>query len=213
MRLHTFSTIKLLALASLALAGVAGLVGVGGCGAPFLHGPSLADAPAVRDDGLVGQWTMTGDTTTHATIVERPTGGNAYAVSLDVHYKGEFKAAVTLELVLTDIDGGRYADLFLARPERDKLVATYGLLVVPVHQVMRFQRTGDELRVWPFDGAWLERNASVGGEGGFSSDRLVIGGSETAVLTAPSGQVRAFIAKYGQDPRAFGDPFVFRRAK
>lgn len=79
--------------------------------------------------------------------------GGPYMVALTVQHEGESKTSLTLELTLTEIDGPRYADLFLARAERDRLVGTYGFLAVPVHQVMKLSRDGDELRVdassWP----------------------------------------------------------------
>jgi hypothetical protein len=182
-----------------------GLGLAGGCGAPFLH-PAVMPGSTAWDPGLVGEWTSAGETVVRAVISEKSEG--AYSAALTIHHKGEFKSSIELDVSLTDIGDARFADLFLARGERDKLVGTYGFLVMPVHQVMKLARDGDHLRVWSFDGDWLERHA---GGNGFTSDRLVVGGGEIAVLTAPTAQVRAWIAKNAGNPGAFDPPTEFAR--
>lgn len=186
---------------------------IAGCGTTFLHSASGPEA-AIRDPGLAGEWTTTGPTITHAVIGEpreragASGDGGSYMVAITVQHEGETKTSLALELTLTEIGGARYADLFLARSERDRLVGTYGFLAVPVHQVMKVSREDDELRVWTFNGSWLEGTANGGM---FSHDRITIGGGEVELVTAPTDQLRELIARHGNDAAAFGDPMVFRR--
>lgn len=182
---------------------------IAGCGSPFLHS-AAGSGPAIQDDGLTGEWTKIGPTTIHANISEPSEGAGIYSVGLSVQDAGELKTSLSLELTLTEIGGNRYADLFLARADRDRLVETYGFLAVPVHQVMKISRTGDELHVWSFNGSWLEGTAQ---EGKFSHDRITVGGGEVQMVTAPTDQVRQLIARRGNDATAFGEPMVFRRVR
>jgi hypothetical protein len=184
---------------------VAALGLIGGCGAPFLHS-AAEGGTGVVDSGIAGEWVTSGQTTTRVTIREGV--GGRYLATLTVHDKGEFKTSLGVDLTLNDIGNARYADLFLSREDRDHMVQTYGFLAVPVHQTVKLRREGDELRVWQFDGRWLERNAV---NEGFASDRMVVGGGEMTVVTAPTDQVRASIAKNGDKAEVFGEPLLFRR--
>lgn len=181
-----------------------GSFAVGGCGSPFLHSAASSGA-SVRDPGLVGEWVTRDDTVARAVI---DSAGDQYTVSLTVHHKGEFKSALKLELNLTDIGEARYADLFLSRDDRDKLVGTYGFLAVPVHQVMKLSRSGNELRVWTFDGSWLEGQTKAGLIG---QERVTVGGDSTIMITGSTEAIRQMLAKYGNDPKAFDDPMIFYR--
>lgn len=182
-------------------------LGTTGCGSPFLHPAASA---STSDPGLVGEWATVQPMEIRASIATPRSGsaGTGYTVALTVHDHGEFKTAMSMDLVLTDIDEGRYMDLSLSRPERDKLVGTYGFLVVPVHQVMKVTREGDTLTVWPFRGDWLEEHAA---SAAFSHDRVAVGGGDVAMVTAPTERVRELLARCGKDSRAFSDPIVFRR--
>ena len=187
---------------------------IAGCGTPFLHSAS-GNGPLIRDPGLAGERTTAGAPTTHAVIHDPKDSaggggdGGPYVVALTVQHDGESKTSLTLDLTLTEIGGARYADLFLARAERDRLVGTYGFLAVPVHQVIKISRDGDELRVWSFNGSWLEGTAQGGM---FSHDRITVGGGEVEMVTAPTDKVRELIARHGNDGAAFAEPLVFRRS-
>ncbi len=175
-----------------------------GCGSPFLHPAATGGAP-VHDAGLAGEWATDGPTVSRVLVREDE---GRYDVSLTVRHEGETRTSLELDLSLTDIGGARYADLFLDESERDRLVGTYGFLVVPVHQTVRIARAENELRVWFFDGAWLERKARAGA---LSDDRVVIGHDAVTLVTAPAEEVRAFIARHAGEPGAFGEPVLFRR--
>jgi hypothetical protein len=135
--------------------------------------------------------------------------GRGYTLSLTVYNDQRVQAALTIDLLLTDVGKTRYADLFLSRPERDKLVGEYGFLAVPVHQVMKITRDGDTLTVWPFHSDWLEDRTT---SAAFSHDRVTIGGGDVSVVTASTDQIRELLARYGADAKAFSDPIQFHRA-
>lgn len=177
----------------------------GGCGTPFLNSAATSNS-LVNDPELVGEWTSEGDTITRAKIASQSAG--KYEVILTVHHKGEFKSQVDLDVTLTDIGEARFWDLYLARSSREKLVSTYGFLAVPVHQIMKISRMGNELRVWNFNAAWLDSTAKSEKIG---SNHIALGGGEVSMVTAPTDQVRDLILRHANDPAAFEAPIVFRR--
>jgi hypothetical protein len=188
----------------------AGFVAVGatGCGSPFLHSAAVV---STLDPGLSGEWASSEPVEVRAVIASSHSidaGGEGYNVSLTVHDKGEIKTTLQLDLMLTEIGGSGYMDLFLARPERDKLVGAYGFLAIPVHQTMKFVRTGDTLTVWSFRGDWLDDYAP---RDDFSHERVTVGGAEVPMVTASTDRIRRLLAQHGDDPNAFANPMVFHR--
>lgn len=179
---------------------------VTGCGAPFMQ-PLATSGETVRDSGLAGEWLSEGDTVCRATITETSEG--PYKASLDVHYKGQPKTTLQLDLSVVETGSNRYVDLFLAKEEREKLVNEYGFLALPVHQIMKMSRQDDVLRVWTFDERWLGKQAAAAS---LPHDRFAIGGGEITVITAPKEQVRQLIAGEEQ-PGEFGEPIVFHRVR
>lgn len=186
---------------------------LGGCGTPSVH-TAAPLGETVRDDGIVGEWATSDPAaaTQIRAIITGPTAPttDVYPLSLTLHHEGKFKTSLNLEMRLTEIGRARYADLFLARSERDKIVETYGFLAVPVHQVLKIAREGDELRAWPFDGSWLERSDAATR---VSRERIVVGGGEILLITAPSEELRKLLALHGKDVKAFGDPITLGRLR
>jgi hypothetical protein len=189
-----------------ALVGIGMALGLSGCGAPFLHSAPMADA--VTDESIVGKWAAAEPMELDAVI--SATQGAPYSLSLTARDKGVLKTSLSIDLTLCRIGDGTYADLFLARPERDRVVETYGFLAVPVHQIMKISIGSDTLTVWRFRGEWLADAAQATP---FSHDRVAVGGGEVAIVTAPTPQIRELLAQHGNDPSAFGDPIVFRRVR
>lgn len=186
---------------------IVGILAAAGCGLPFLH---PAATVSTSDPGLVGEW-ATKDAMPMKAVIG-PTNpdsvDNAYAVMLTVQEGGKLKTALNLDLKLTDIEGTRYADIFLARPEREKLVGSYGFLVLPVHQVMKVAREGDSLTVWTFRGDWVEDNTTGAV---FSHETVTVGNGQVSLATAPTRSIRELLAQHGSDPGAFSKPIVFHR--
>jgi hypothetical protein len=185
-------------MVGLAIALIAGLTG---CGSPML---SPAATESLRDPGLAGEWAAADPMEIRAAISPADQVGGPYVVALTVHDHGEFRTALRLELIMTEVGGTRYADLFLARSERDKLVGSHGFLVVPVHQVMRAARDGDTLTVWPFRGDGT-------GDGSSPSQRVTVGAGEVSLVTASTDRIRETLARHGGEAGSFGDPIVFQR--
>lgn len=181
-----------------------------GCGAPSLNA-STVTGNRVADPGLAGEWIATEPMQIFATITAKPAPStDEFTASLTVTDKGTVRTSVAVELGISEIGGARYADLFLARSDRDRLVTTYGFLAVPVHQIMRIERAGDALTVRPFRAEWL-RDRPTGDT--VSHERVVVGGGEVIMITAPATEVHSLLADHANDPQAFGDPIVFHRVK
>ncbi|MCE2652841.1 MAG: hypothetical protein ACK51N_03965 [bacterium] len=176
-----------------------------GCSSPSLQGLTPAQS-LVEDPGLTGEWVTEGRTVTRVTI--SPGAGRSYRGTLTVAHDGEFKTGLDVEIRLTDIDSQRYADLYLAKAERDRLIGRYGFLVLPVHQFMALERQGDTIRVWTFNSDWLRRAADAER---FPCVGLPLGEGDVPVITADVDAMRAFLARRGRDPGARADPLIFRR--
>ena len=189
---------------------VLSVAALAGCGSPFLH-PASTGA-SLSDPGLIGEWVTSDDISVRAVVSGEPSeaADRPYSVTLTVRDKGDPKTTLTVDCTLTEINGSRYADLFLAQPERDNLVGAYGFLVLPVHQIMRVARDGDRLTVWSFRGDWLDDRAYAGV---VAHDRVTVGGGSVAVVTSSTERIRDLLARHGQDPKAFGDPIVFQRVR
>lgn len=174
-----------------------------GCGSPSLHSAASAGSPS-RDAGLAGIWLAHEPATVRADLSPKA-DASEYAASLTVHHKGEFKSSLEVDLVLFEIDGVQFADLFLSRPARDKLVESHGFLAVPVHQVTKLSRQGDVLTVWPFEADWLRSQV------GAPVEPVAVGGGELTLITASPDQMRTILQRSATAPAAFGQPMIFQR--
>lgn len=193
--------------AGLASAALATIVG---CGAPFLHSPLAGSVPA-RDPGLIGEWTAVEPIAIRAIISERGGEPGLYSGRLiTTSDSGETISEVTVDLQLAEVEGALFADLFLARPDRDRLVESYGFLAVPVHQVLRLERDGDTLAARAIQGDWLEAN-TVGD--GFAHERVAVGGGDVVLITASSERARGLIERHAAEPSLLGAPIVFHRTR
>ena len=190
-------------LATLAMATCMGAVG--GCSSPSLH-PLAGPDSLVQDYGLPGEWATDGPTVTRVIVTETPDG--KYSGALTIHQNAEAKAALGLEISLTQIESDHYVDLFLAKPDRERLAAKFGFLALPVHQLMMVQREEDTLTVWTFDAEWLRR---AGKERSFACEVLPIAGRDVAVITAETGSLRQYLSKHAHDRGVLSAPMVFHR--
>jgi hypothetical protein len=177
------------------------------CSTPSIH-PLYAPESLVQDPGLVGEWATDGPTVTRVVVSESADG--KYLGALTVYQNADLKTGLDLEVSLTQIGEDHYVDLYLAKADREALVARYGFLALPVHQFMMIQREDDVLRVWTFNADWIQR---AGSENAFASEILPIGGHDIAVITADSGSLNGFLRKHAHDPGALSPPMVFRRVR
>jgi hypothetical protein len=182
-------------------------LGLGGCGSPLLH-PAATPGQSFLDPGLVGDWrTSDADAPTQVRLsISGPAQPDQpYRTAITLHHDRQLKTALDLDVTLTELNGVRFADLFLARSERDRLVEYYGFLTLPTHQLMKLSREGDMLTVWAFDGNWLTQGTEA------QYDRVTVGGDDIVLVTAPTAHIRDTISRHASDPRAFGAPMVFKR--
>lgn len=181
------------------------------CSAPFLHSAVGAEQ-AIADPGMVGEWRLVAeegdDTQISATVTASP--GDIYRVALHIAGKGQTRTDLALDVRLTQIGRGTFADLYLAEAQRKKLADAYGGLAVPVHQLLRYERKEDHLTIWQFDATWLSRTVQSAGVAG---EQVLIGGGGTTLVTAPTEAIRTLIEKHADSDQAFHDPMVFRRVK
>lgn len=181
------------------------------CSTPFLNSPIGAEQP-LKDQGIAGEWRLEAeegdDTQMSATVT--PTQGDMYRVALHIAEKGVTRTDLSLDVRLTQIGQATYADLYLAEPQRKKLMDVYGGLAVPVHQLLKYERQEDQLTVWQFDATWLNRTVQ---NAGLASEPVLIGGGGTTLITAPTDVIRRLIEKSATSDQAFHEPMVFRRLK
>jgi hypothetical protein len=186
-----------------------GAAAVAGCSTPMLSPVYTSDA-VVPDPGLAGTWLCEGELRMQAVVAERP--GPRYDVDLTVWHRGEEKTRLHLDVRLVRLGESMYGDLYLAADERSDLVGRYGMLAVPVHQVVRYSRDGDSLDMRMLESTWMNRTLSGAGDSP-ASQRVRTGDEgELTVLTASTGELQRFLEQHADDPGAFGARHAFRRA-
>ncbi len=107
---------------------------------------------------------------------------------------------------MTEIGGDTYLD-FIPFPKGDKRrQGTFGSNYITGHTFAKVDFTGDEFSIYMFDSSFIEdliksRKVRLRHE--------KIGMDESIVLTASTEELRAFIAKYGDDDRLFESAETF----
>ena len=178
-----------------------------GCAVPFLR-PLHTPATLVRDDGLRGTWLSEGKTRVQAVVVAAE--GAAYRVTLDVWHDGEHKTTLVADLSLVRLEGELFADLELAKEARNRVAQTYGLLLLPMHQIFRLERAGDTLRVRSLDDDWLEE-ALRRGVISLAHEYQPGEDGEVLVITAPTDELQRFFRENAARIEAFRDVATFER--
>jgi hypothetical protein len=149
----------------------------------------------VFDPALVGAWNS-GDA---AVIVQR--GDNQ---SYRIHWLGaedaestETPRIVRMEGRLAQIGGQRILDLTASNP---------GAFAIPCHVFLRVRPVKDGLQIQFLDSTWIREQVKTS-----ALASVVYDGHP--VLTAPAGQIEAFLLKFGLDERALSDPILLRPLK
>jgi hypothetical protein len=149
----------------------------------------------VFDPALVGAWNS-GDA---AVIVQR--GDNQ---SYRIHWLGaedaestETPRIVRMEGRLAQIGGQRILDLTASNP---------GAFAIPCHVFLRIRPVKDGLQIQFLDSTWIREQVKTS-----ALASVVYDGHP--VLTAPAGQIEAFLLKFGLDERALSDPILLRPLK
>ena len=149
----------------------------------------------VFDPALVGAWNS-GDA---AVIVQR--GDNQ---SYRIHWLGaedaestETPRIVRMEGRLAQIGDQRILDLTASNP---------GAFAIPCHVFLRIRPVKDGLQIQFLDSTWIRELVKTS-----ALASVVYDGHP--VLTAPAGQIEAFLLKFGLDERALSDPILLRPLK
>ena len=82
----------------------------------------------MEDTGLVGEWATDGPTVTRVVVGESADG--KYLGALTVYQEANLKTGLGLEVSLTQIGEYHDVDLYLAKADREALVARYGFLAL-----------------------------------------------------------------------------------
>ena len=154
---------------------------------PQIEGLATKDN-TVFDPTLVGAWNAG-----NAIVIVQAGGDQNYRIHwLDVE-GSDTPRIVRMEARLANVGGQRVLDLTTANP---------GAFTIPCHVFLRVQPTAAGLKVQFIDSKWIRGQASsaVMQEG-------------HPVLTGPSSQIEAFIAKFGFDDRALDDPILLQPLK
>jgi hypothetical protein len=167
------------------LIAVAACVLASGCGDLLSLHALFTSQSQVFDPAIEGRWENQDD----ALLVER--SGDRYDVILQS--RKDPSDRVKYEVHLVDISGVRFADLL---PEEQ-----IG------HMFLKVQAAEGRLRMSFFDSEWLRQRVT--------HEQAEIGGGRTrAVLTLRTAQLRALVAKYARDPRAYDkDEVIFGHPK
>jgi hypothetical protein len=115
-----------------------------GCGT-FSLAPLYSDDVVVRDDRILGRWTIEEKTTGETRFVVTRAENDMYNVMCDGAWPSAASEPVHLAAVIVELDGHRYIDLSLAMDELMQVYMRYGAFVMPTHQIVRMQFDGDAL--------------------------------------------------------------------
>ena len=157
------------------------------------------------DTGLLGVW-RTDDSSSSVTLT-RVTRANGveYHISLE---DSEHKRSAYVGHLLR-LDGRFVMDV---APDKDvlsdSLDDTYKALLLPLHQFVFVEHTDSTVTTMLLEPDSLERYLSAHPR----ATSYALPDSDTVVLTAPTPELRSFIAAYARRRHVFGEPGVWRRA-
>jgi hypothetical protein len=149
--------------------------------------PFVSDSQAVVDAGLAGVWRNANGEATY--VVE------ADGKALRIAYSEKKDETVKLTVRLWRAGDATFADVTAAEEEPFQM---------RLHSIMRIWRNGDTLKMAFLDTDWLKEKARAT----LKSERV----DDHTVVTSPDEEIRAFVARYGTDDKAWRDSETLRRA-
>jgi hypothetical protein len=159
-----------------------------GC-VPSLH-PFFTDEKIVFKDALLGAWISdSGEKCLFA-----KSGENRYQFFQVDNFPASFEAR------LTELDGAMFLDLY---PEYHDS----SLYFVPAHTLARVTIEEDSISIAMLNDDWLRQSIDQH-DRKLSHERLASG---AIVLTAPSGELQAFIKTHANSREAFSEAKLYRR--
>jgi hypothetical protein len=157
--------------------------------------PAYDDASLAWDPALAGTWIDDEDRVTVA--IDR-----GEWKSYRIEYEHPIEKGV-LTGYLTVIDGRQYLDVVPVRGQ------DYGSFLVPVHAILRIERTGDTLTVQALD---YDRFATAARKGGLEGLAITMDQKQNALVTEPTAGLRKWLARTAATPDVwFGARAVFKR--
>jgi hypothetical protein len=186
------------------LLGLASVV-LAGCSTPSI-GPGYTDDVVVRDDSFLGVWVGENGRSRFTVSPGKPP---TYAVRME-EVAGDddepFEPAM-LDVVVFELDGVRFLDVYPGKDEVERSVKRMGTLFWPVHNFCRVTMDAGSLRVEMLDAEWMN---SEGDRLGVASSRS----QDTTVLTGDAASIQRLLRRAQQAPGAFSDDaLVLRREK
>lgn len=182
---------------------VIGLAGTG-CWVRSVH-PLCGPEDAVEDDRLLGAWAAPSDkrqasfTEPGDTFVIRPAGDKAYGLT---YVSGGVPASFVVRL--TRLGNALIADVAPKPPTEGH--GRWQAHLLAVHSFFRLVPGQRSLETAPLDHDWLAAQLA-GSPPALAFTRV----DQFVILTAPTEDLRRFLAAHAADPKAFSHPVVLTR--
>jgi hypothetical protein len=183
------------------LLGLASVV-LAGCSTPSI-GPGYTDDVVVRDDSFLGVWVGENGRSRFTVSPGKPP---TYAVRME-EVAGDddepFEPAM-LDVVVFELDGVRFLDVYPGKDEVERSVKRMGTLFWPVHNFCRVELDDGSLRIEMLDAEWINGQGELLGAASTRSQ-------DTTLLTADAASIQRLLRRAQQAPEAFSDALVLRR--
>ncbi|MCA9619445.1 MAG: hypothetical protein KC731_10485 [Myxococcales bacterium] len=190
------------------LVGLLALLSVVACSAPSLHGIHSSDR-AVDDRGLAGVWR---DDSGNLVLDVTRQGPGHFALRVTmVDDETSLPHVLKLDAHLVELEGARFADLVLSKPQREALFDQHMALALRTHQLVKLERHGDALTLWQLDDVKLRRELA---QGTIALDHAVLDHAEGGprfVLTANTPALQRFLGAHAHDTALFDELAVVHR--
>jgi len=138
----------------------------------------------VFDPAIEGKWENADNALSVKRVEDR------YEMMLEARPK--HSEATKFEVHLVDVDGVRFADMLVS----DQIG----------HMIVRVRHTGGKLQVAFLDSPWLREHAP-------HDDADIELWRKQAIFTVPTVQLKALVAKYAKEEKAYDKELVFNRGK
>lgn len=174
-----------------ALSAIVMALQIAGC-VPSLH-PLYTAEDVVFDTALLGEWSKPGSEETFAFTKH---GKKAYRVV----YTDPDGQQGTFAVRLVELDGHRFLDFFPEREIDDKQDNVfYEAHLVPTHSFMRVEQITPTLQMAPLDPKWMDEFLKMH-PNAIRHERT----DDQVVLTAPTGELQAFVLEHLDTEDAWG---------
>lgn len=174
---------------------------LGGCASSIA--PIYTKADSVDEPALVGNWSSEKSDELNKVRVEKDKDG-AYKVTIHDQKSGTDSVYETHLLKLQD---ATFADLLISDYRRgdDQIDLPFG--AEPLHQIVKYRVSGDDLTIWAIDGDAFEKASK---QPNFTLQfRTTKPDSGDTVIISPSDVIRAYLSSHPSD--LFGDPTPLKR--